>query len=101
MPDPACNPYLAFTAMLAAGLDGVKNQTEPPAMLKGDAYKTTAGKLPTRMGDAIESFKASDFAREAFGSEVGDPYVHHLENERAAYERAVTDWERDRYFEQI
>ena len=48
-----------------------------------------------------EAFKASDFAREAFGSEVVDHYVHHLENERAAYERAVTDWERERYFEQI
>ena len=101
IPGADCNPYLAFAAALASGLDGIKNQTEPPAMLRGDAYKATAGKLPTRMGDAIESFRSSDFAREAFGAEVVDHYVHHMESERAAYERAVTDWERDRYFEQI
>ena len=101
VPGADCNPYLAFAAALASGLDGIKNRTEPPAMLRGDAYQTTSGKLPTRIGDAIEAFKASDFAREAFGSEVVDHYVHHLENERTAYERAVTDWERERYFEQI
>ena len=70
-------------------------------MLKGDAYKTSGGQLPTRMSDATEAFKMSDFAREAFGGGVVDHYVHHMENERAAYERAVTDWERGRYFEQI
>jgi glutamine synthetase len=101
VPGADCNVYLAFAAALASGLDGIKNQTEPPEMLKGDAYKTSSGQLPTRMSDATESFKASDFAREAFGGGVVDHYVHHMENERAAYERAVTDWERGRYFEQI
>ena len=101
VPGADCNAYLAFAAALASGLDGIKNQIEPPEMLKGDAYKTSNSQLPTRMSDATETFKTSDFARDAFGAGVVDHYVHHLENERAAYERAVTDWERDRYFEQI
>jgi len=101
VPGADCNAYLAFAAALASGLDGIKNQIEPPEMLKGDAYKTSSSQLPTRMSDATETFKTSDFARDAFGAGVVDHYVHHMENERAAYERAVTDWERDRYFEQI
>ena len=102
IPGADCNPYLAFAASLASGLDGIANRIEPPECFSGDIY--AAGHLPRvpyTLGEAVETFAASEFAKEAFGPEVVEHYSHFYRTEQAAYNRAVTDWERTRYFERI
>ena len=79
MPDPACNPYLAFTAMLAAGLDGVKNQTEPPLPITGNVYKMSKRErsrlkiksLPANLGEALDLFEKDTVLKEAEEGTVG------------------------------
>jgi glutamine synthetase len=101
-PGADCNSYLAFAAALASGLDGIRCRTEPPECFVGDMYgaRHLPG-LPTSLQEANERFRASAFARAAFGDEVVDHYAHFYATEHAAYARAVTDWERRRYFERI
>lgn len=96
------NPYLAYSAALAAGLDGIENRIEPPPMLSGNAYDSAEeADLPPTLRDAVRAFEASTFARSAFGDEVVDHYVHWWRSEIAAFDSAVTDWEVRRYFERI
>jgi len=102
MPGADCNPYLAYTAALASGLDGIANQVDPPSMFEGDAYHAAdAATAPASLGEAIELFSGSDFVRQVLGEEIQQHYSHFFETERAAYQVAVTDWERRRYFERI
>lgn len=102
IPGADCNPYLAFAAALASGLDGIKNKIEPPDIFKGDIY--TARNLPhvpKSLPEAIVLFRKSSFAKETFGEEVVKHYTHFFSKEQEAFENAVTDWERLRYFERI
>jgi glutamine synthetase len=102
IPGADCNPYLAFAAALASGLDGIRNRIEPPACFVGDIY--AARHLPrvaASLREANERFRTSAFACAAFGDEVVEHYTHFFETEQTAYGRAVTDWERRRYFERI
>ncbi len=102
IPGADCNPYLAFAAALASGLDGVAKKTEPPPMFAGDMYGAEdVPHVPTTLRDATDLFASSAFAREAFGDDVVDHYTHFFRTEQAAYDKAVTDWERKRYFERI
>jgi glutamine synthetase len=57
--------------------------------------------VPRTLAEATELFAASEFAKRAFGADVVEHYAHFFRTEVAAYNRAVTDWERKRYFEQI
>ena len=101
-PGADCNPYLAFAAALASGLDGIRNRTEPPDCFVGDVYAARhLPGLPTSLQEANERFRNSAFARSAFTDEVVEHYAHFFETEFAAYSRTVTDWERRRYFERI
>ena len=102
LPGADANPYLAYAAALASGLDGIERGLEAPAPVMGDVYETEGlDPLPADLGAAAERFWASEFARGAFGDEVVDHYAHHWRQEVAASSRAVTDWERRRYFERI
>jgi len=102
LPGADCNPYLAYAAALASGLDGIERQIEPPPIFEGDAYQADAiPRLPSTLADATSRFESSEFVRESFGPQVTGHYAHFLRSEQAAYDRAVTDWERGRYFEQI
>ena len=102
IPGADCNPYLAFAAALASGLDGIANRTEPPDMFEGDAYAAEQlPRVPASLGEATEQFAASAFARQVFGEQVVEHYAHFFRTEEAAFQQAVTDWERGRYFEQI
>ncbi len=102
IPGADCNPYLAFAAALASGLDGIAKQIEPPPPFQGDVYAAKdLPRVPATLRDAAERFEASDFAREAFGADVVEHYAHFFRTEQAAFDRAVTDWERQRYFERI
>ena len=102
IPGADTNPYLAYTAALASGLDGIQNRIEPPPALDGDGYTSVrASTLPTTLRDANDAFKTSDFVRQSIGNDVTDHYAHFFDTEQQAFDRAVTDWERRRYFERI
>lgn len=102
IPGADCNPYLAFAASIASGLDGIKNKVEPPACFEGDIYAAAhLPRVPYSLAEATAMFENSPFAKEAFGQEVVDHYAHFFKTEQKAYDKSVTDWERKRYFEQI
>lgn len=102
IPGADCNPYLAFTAALASGLDGIQNRIEPPPMFSGDVYSASHLRaLPKTLREATDTFSKSAFTRAALGDAVVDHYTHFFTVEQDAYDKAVTDWERKRYFERI
>ena len=95
------NVYLAFAATLAAGLDGIANQIEPPDAFEGDVYGAQElPQVPHSLPEAIAALEKSAFAREAFGDHVIDHYLHFFRTEQRKFDAVVTDWERRRYFEQ-
>jgi len=95
------NPYLAFAATLAAGLDGIENKTEPPPAFEGDVYGAQdLPQVPHSLPEAIRELEKSAFARAAFGEKVVEHYLHFFRTEQRKFAAAVTDWERRRYFEQ-
>lgn len=94
------NPYLAFAATLAAGLDGITNKIEPPEMFRGDVYAAKdLASVPPTLRDAIDGFAASALFKEAFGEDVVEHLVHFARTEQAKFDRVVTTWERRRYLE--
>lgn len=102
MPGGDANPYLAFAAMIAAGAAGIEERLECPAIYHGNAYIDPAlESLPTSLREAADLLEKSAFARRAFGDSVVDFYVHTARLEVEAFDNAVTDWERRRYFERI
>jgi glutamine synthetase len=102
IPGADCNPYLCFAAALASGLDGIANKIEPPTLFEGDVYAAKAlPAVPATLREATAVFESSQFVREALGTDVAAHYAHFFEIEQAAFDAAVTDWERKRYFEQI
>ncbi len=102
IPGADCNPYLVYAAALAAGLDGIDNQTEPPDHFDGDVYQSdSVPAVAGSLAEATDRFANSEFARQAFGDAVVDHYTHFFRTEQAAFDSAVTDWERRRYFERI
>ncbi len=102
IPGADCNPYLAFAAALASGLDGIEQRTEPPACFEGDIYQADElPRVPYTLREATDRFAESDFARQTFGPAAVSHYTHFFRQEQTAYDLAVTDWERKRYFERI
>ena len=102
MPGADANPYLAFAAMIAAGLAGIEEKLDCGTEYHGNAYVDEAlPNVPTHLRDAAQLFAASALARRSFGAEVVDHYVHAANLEVREFDAAVTDWERQRYFEQI
>lgn len=102
IPGADCNPYLAFAAALASGLEGIRRRIEPPECFTGDIYAAQhLPHVPRTLKEATDLFVQSDFAGRAFGAEVVEHYGHFFKSEQAAYDLAVTDWERRRYFERI
>ena len=100
LPGADANPYLAYAAALAAGIDGIKNAIEPPPLFSGDAYQDDSAKsVPANLSEATDALERSDMFRQAFGNDVVDHYVHFFRTEQRKYDEAVTSWERARYFE--
>jgi glutamine synthetase len=101
VPGADCNPYLAFAAAIAAGLDGVERGLDLPAPFAGNAYDATGlERIPSNIVDAIDALEQSTFAREAFGDAVHAHLVNTAKQEWLAFGRVVSDWERRRNFEQ-
>ncbi len=95
------NQYLAVAALIAGGLYGIDNALELPEPCAGNAYTSGAERLPTTLADAAELFEKSAVAREAFGDGVVEHYLNNARVELAAFNSAVTDWERVRGFERL
>jgi glutamine synthetase len=102
IPGGDSNPYLAYAGMIAAALDGIEAERDPGPLFSGDGYLAQElPRVPHTLAEAIEAFDESDFMRGAFGHDVVEHLVHFARNEKAVYDRAVTDFERARYFERI
>ncbi len=102
VPGADCNPYLAYAAALASGLNGIRNRIEPPDIFEGDIYAARhLPRVPYTLEGATDNFESSDFARETFGVDVVKHYSHFFRTEIKSFRGAVTDWERVRYFERI
>ena len=94
------NPYLAFAALIATGIEGIENKMELESAYQGDAYTDDQlEEIPKTLRAAIEAAKSSKVLRAAFGDEVIDHYIHTAEWEQGEYDRRVTDWEIRRGFE--
>lgn len=100
VPGGDANPYLAFAATIAAGLHGIERRLELPAMFQGDAYSAhDLPRIPGSLREATAHLERSDLARQLLGERVVEHYLNAARLEQAAYDRAVTCWELDRYFE--
>jgi len=99
IPGGDVNPYLAFAAMIASGLHGIEHELRLPAALEGNAYESSAERFPGSLREAIAALEDGTMARAAFGDQVVDHYLNYARTEQALYDSAVTDWERQRYFE--
>ncbi|MCX8032288.1 MAG: glutamine synthetase family protein [Thermoleophilia bacterium] len=104
-PDPACNPYLAFAVMLAAGLDGIEKGMELPPEASNNIYEMSeeerraAGieSLPEDLHQALREFERSSFMRETLGDHVCDYLIRNKRAEWNEYKSLVTRWEIERY----
>lgn len=101
VPGGDVNPYLALAAVIAAGLHGIDQELALGPELTGNAYASDGPRVPSTLRDAMAGFERSTVAREAFGDDVVDHYLHAARVEQAAFDGAVTDWERVRGFERL
>ncbi|HEX5188022.1 MAG TPA: glutamine synthetase family protein [Streptosporangiaceae bacterium] len=110
MGEPAANPYLYMAANIAAGLDGMSRQLDPPPPVEADPYVSQNPMLPTSLADAIGALEKDTFFREAFGETLVDYLLQMKKSENGRYEAAiaespladpqdVSDWEMREYFE--
>ena len=94
------NPYLAFAALLAAGLAGIEQKLEPGPAFVGDAYRgKRLREIPATLREATVCLRGSKMLRAALGDGVVDHYLHAAEWEQFEYDRRITDWELKRGFE--
>lgn len=106
-PDPSCNPYLAFAAILEAALDGIRNKIDPPAPVESNIYKLTTKErkkqridsLPGSLYEALELMDKSLVARAALGDHIFTEFMTAKNKEWDSYRTDVSKWELDRYLE--
>lgn len=106
-PDPACNPYLAYAVMLAAGLDGIERKLELPAPIEENLYHFTdedlerrnVATLPMTLGEAVAETACDEVVREALGDHVFERLSEAQMQDWNAFRLHVTEWERQRYME--
>jgi glutamine synthetase len=104
-PDPACNPYLAFSLMLAAGLKGIEEGYDLPPEATNNMFEMTAEEraaegidiLPRSLGDAIDIMEGSELVAEALGEHVFEYFIRNKRSEWETYKQYVTPFELERY----
>lgn len=104
-PDPACNPYLTFSAMLAAGLEGIEKGYKLPEPIEQNLYDLTdeerakmgVEQLPESLGEAVDITKRSKLVRDTFGEHIFSRYVALKEKEWDTYRLQLTPWEMEQY----
>ncbi|QMU69497.1 glutamine synthetase family protein [Streptacidiphilus sp. P02-A3a] len=101
VPGGDVNPYLAVAALIAAGLHGLEQELPLEPEFTGNAYASDAPRVPANLRDAVDAFARSAVAERAFGKDVVDHYTNAGRIELAAFDAAVTDWERRRGFERL
>ncbi|MDQ3740998.1 MAG: glutamine synthetase family protein [Actinomycetota bacterium] len=101
VPGGDVNPHLALAAMIAAGLHGIEQGLELEPAFEGNAYESDKPRVPATLREARELLAGSEIARGAFGDEVVEHYLNYADVELAAFDAAVTDWERFRGFERL
>jgi glutamine synthetase len=99
IPGADVNPYLAFAALIAAGLHGVETGLELGPPLEGNAYESDAERFPHTLREAIERLERSETARALLGDEVVDHYLNYARIEQRLFDEVVTGYERERLFE--
>ncbi|MEM2897614.1 MAG: type I glutamate--ammonia ligase [Candidatus Bathyarchaeia archaeon] len=105
-PDPLCNPYLAFSAIINTGVDGIKNKIEPPIPIEKDIFHLSENErrelgiepLPESLGEAIEELENDDVIKEALGDYAFKKYIELKKKEWDEYRLRVTPWEVEKYF---
>jgi glutamine synthetase len=108
-PDPACNPYLAFSLILAAGMRGVEEGYELPDEADANLFeidddvlaKLGINQLPQSLNDALVIMEKSELVREALGEHIFEWFVRNKRHEWRAYKTQVTPFERDRYLRSL
>ena len=104
-PDPACNPYLAFSVMLAAGLEGIRKKYKLPKQVTNNVYRMTEEErqvlgidsLPDDLYDAIKITEKSALVKKALGDKVFEYFIRNKKDEWDEYKKQVTRHELDRY----
>jgi glutamine synthetase len=99
IPGADANPYLAFAALLAAGLVGIEQKLELPAAFEGNAYESDELRFPATLRDAIAALESGTIARAALGDEVVEHYLNYARIEQRLFDEVVTCYERERMFE--
>jgi glutamine synthetase len=101
IPGGDVNPYLAYAATIAAGLHGIEHGIDPGPRFDGNAYAAPdLERVPESLVEATDAFAGSKLAADAFGADVHDHLLNTARQEWAHFNRAVTDWERRRNFDQ-
>ncbi|MDZ7746741.1 MAG: type I glutamate--ammonia ligase [Halobacteriales archaeon] len=106
-PDPSCNPYLAFAALIHAGLDGIERELDCPDPVRENIYEFDEAKrdeygittLPSNLGEALDALEADDLVMDALGDHVSEKFLEAKNAEYDDYRVDVSDWELDRYLE--
>ncbi len=101
VPGGDVNQYLAVAALIAGGLYGIQHELELEPIFEGNAYVSDAPRIPSSLREAAALFQGSEIAIEAFGEDVVSHYLNNARIEQAAYDAAITDWERIRGFERL
>ncbi|MBA2568748.1 MAG: glutamine synthetase [Actinobacteria bacterium] len=99
IPGGDVNPYLAFAALLAAGLAGIEAGLDLPPALEGNAYESDAERFPHSLREGIAALEGGTMARKALGDDVVDHYLNYARTEQELFDKAVTCYERERMFE--
>jgi glutamine synthetase len=105
--DPSCNPYLAFSCILMAGLDGMKKKLDPGDPVDEDVYKLSPERrrdlgiqeLPTTLKDALEEMKSDEIIKQTLGSHLFDSFIEYKTNDWNQYCLYVTPWEIMKYLD--
>ena len=108
-PDPSCNPYLAFAALIHAGLDGIEKGLEAPDPIRENIYEFDDEKreeygidtLPSNLGEAVDALEEDDVIMNALGDHIGEKFVEAKTEEFTDYLVDVSEWELDRYLEKF
>lgn len=106
-PDPACNPYLAFAVMLKAGMDGIKNNLEPPEPVEENIYslddeslvRRKIDVLPTSLAEALDELKKDKVLQETLGKHLFERYIDVKTKEWDEFKKQVTNWEIETYLD--
>jgi glutamine synthetase len=100
IPGADANPYLAFAAMIAAGLQGIDDGLDAPPKFEGNAYADESlPRVPSTLREAIDELDKSTMARATLGDEVVDHYLNYARTEQRLFDQTVTCYERERFFE--